>query len=249
MSRANPSRVFKNNEINFRKDIANNLLKSNSDKVAVLVSNEYEGLSRNGGIGTYYSALGKKLKEAQWTTVLIYCQSDGKFQGKSDVADLDFIFSTGEIFDSLILQSSQLLILDQAGNSESPIWQSLSCLFYIQSVIKVFNNAQIYIEFHDIHGYGYHTCQAKQVGLLPANCLTSITIHGCFEWIYEAGEAMINDDWFWQALFREQESYEGADLTFFPSSYLKSKVESYGWNNPNAIHMPYFIPFSVGEKS
>jgi hypothetical protein len=247
MELINTSRLIKNYQISFRKDILDNLHHSKPSKIAVLVSNEYEGLSRNGGIGTYYTALSKKMKEAGWTIILLYCQSEEKFHGKSKIPALDYIFSTGEIFDSLILQPSQLSILNWIKEQDSATWQSLSCFFYIQSIAQAFKDLPIYIEFHDIHGFGYHTFHAKQVGILPANCLTAITIHGCFEWVFEAGDAtMTGEDWFWRSCFREQQSYERADLTFFPSHYLRSKVESYGWNNANAIHMPYFIPFASG---
>ncbi|MEO1765372.1 MAG: glycosyltransferase, partial [Cyanobacteria bacterium J06629_18] len=52
---------------------------------------------------------------------------------------------------------------------------------------------------------------------------------------------VINPQWSWLAYHYEQYSYENADVAYFPSYFLKSKLESYGWVK-QGNHLPYFVP-------
>jgi hypothetical protein len=211
-------------------------------KIAVLATNEYEGFSKNGGIGTYYTALSKKLKEANWHNILLLCQSEEKYQGESNIPALENIFSTSEVEDIANLQPFHLSMIEIAKSDFYFTYQSICCLFFIQALAASFPETSIYIEFPDVNGFGYHTIQAKRAGVLPKNCITVVTIHGCYEWVYEANDSINSDRWYTDSCFREQQSFEQADITFFPSYFLKNKVDSYGWNNLQAIHMPYFVP-------
>jgi hypothetical protein len=69
-------------------------------------------------------------------------------------------------------------------------------------------------------------------------------MHSGHEWVFEANEKYTDDDpaRLWQLCFYERASFEAADLVFFPSHFLKNKVESFGWNTGRAVHLPYFIP-------
>jgi hypothetical protein len=212
------------------------------EKIAVLATNEYEGFSKNGGIGTYYTALSKKLKEADWHTILLLCQSEDRYQGESNIPALNNIFSTGEVEDIVSLQPFHLSMLEKVRSDFYFTYQSIRCLFFIQALATSFPETSIYIEFPEVNSFGYHTIQAKRAGVLPKNCITGVTIHGCYEWVYEANDSINSDRWYTDICFREQQSFEQADLTFFPSYFLKNKVYSYGWNNLQAIHMPYFVP-------
>ena len=69
-------------------------------------------------------------------------------------------------------------------------------------------------------------------------------MHSGHEWVFEANEKYTDDDpaRLRQLCFYERASFEAADLVFFPSHFLKNKVESFGWNTGRALHTPYFIP-------
>ncbi|HIK19192.1 MAG TPA: phytanoyl-CoA dioxygenase family protein [Leptolyngbyaceae cyanobacterium M33_DOE_097] len=82
-----------------------------NQKIAVLVSNEFEGFSRNGGIGTYYTALSQKLIADDWTVVLLLCQTDAEFQGGSTFGAVHHVFSTAETPQILNLQPIHQQIL------------------------------------------------------------------------------------------------------------------------------------------
>lgn len=230
-------------EVSFKADLLTTFPKTKSERVAILVTNEYEGIYKNGGIGTYYTTLSQKLAAEGWYVMLLLCNSEGDFKGESTIPALKHIFSTYKIERFLNLQSIHLAMLDEV-KLDVIDYQSFCCLFFIQAVVNSFKDACIYAEFHEMSGIGYRSIQAKGSALLGRNCITAVTIHSGHEWIFEANERYVNDysSFFWRFYHYEQSSFENADLSFFPSYYLKSKVESYGWKAFHAIHLPYFIP-------
>ena len=216
-------------------------------KIAILVSNEFEGFSKNGGIGTYYTTLSKNLTADGWYVILLLCQNETEFQGEASFDYLNHVFSSHETEQVLNLQPIHHKILsrtqqDAIGTSFD--YQSFCCLFFTQAVVASFPDAVVYVEFPDIWGFGYRTIQAKQTGLLGNSCFIGVTTHGCFEWLREVNSKYTVEQlqWFWQAYHYEQFSYENADLAYFPSYFLKSKLESYGWKTSQANHLPYFVP-------
>ncbi|MEH1803813.1 MAG: glycosyltransferase [Nostoc sp.] len=216
-------------------------------KIAILVSNEFEGFSQNGGIGTYYTTLSQKLKSDAWYIILLLCQTEADFQGEASFPDVDCVFSTHEIKQVLNLQPihyQTLATTQQDAINNSFDYQSFCCLFFTQAVVSSLPDAVVYIEFPDIWGFGYRTIQAKKTGLLGDSCLTGVTAHGCFEWLREVNSkyTLEQPQWFWQAYHYEQFSYENADVAYFPSYFLKSKLESYGWKTSQSKHLPYFVP-------
>jgi hypothetical protein len=71
-------------------------------------------------------------------------------------------------------------------------------------------------------------------------------MHSGHEWVHEANEKYTNErsnlESLWKVYNFEQISFEEADLAFFPSYTLKSKVDTYGWHTDNAAHLPNYIP-------
>lgn len=215
-------------------------------KISIFATNEYEGFSRNGGIGTYYTALSRKLHDEGWYTILLLCHSDELHHGQPHPPSLDHVFSTSELDRHLTLQPIHHAILDrshQSSNREFDL-ESWRCLFFVQAIADTFTDAVIYVDFPAIWGFGLRTIQAKRAGVLPHACFTGVTDHGGFEWLRETNQRYITDDprWFQQAYYVEQNAYDHADLTCFPSYFLRDKDSGYGWQTDRAHHLPYFIP-------
>jgi glycosyltransferase involved in cell wall biosynthesis len=227
--------------VDFKDEIAN-LFPKQVEKIALLVSPEYEGYYKNGGIGTYYNSLSQRLKAEGWYVILLLCATEDRFEGKSKVPALDRVFSTTEIAESLTLQPIHQAMLAEA-KSDFFDYQSFCILFFIQALTSCVPVATIYTEFGEMYGYGYRTIQAKQVGLIP-RCVTSVTLHSGHEWIDEANEKFTvpYPQDYWQLCHYEQNSFENADLCFHPSNFIRNKVASYGWNVERAIRLPYFVP-------
>lgn len=233
-------------QMSFKAEILNQFNLS-TQKIAVLVSNEFEGFSRNGGIGTYYKTLSQKLAVDGWTIVLLLCQTEAQFQGGSHFGTVHHVFSTHETTQVLNLRLIHQQILSatqQFDSSDRFDYQSFCCLFFMQAIEATFPDAVIYAEFPEIWGFGYRTIQAKQSGWLGTSCLIGVTSHGSFEWLQEINSRYRTEqpDWLWQAYHYEQFSYENADITYSPSHFLKSKLSDYGWKTAHVKHLPYFVP-------
>ncbi|MBW4473282.1 MAG: glycosyltransferase [Stenomitos rutilans HA7619-LM2] len=218
-----------------------------AQKIAVLISNEFEGFSKNGGIGTYTATLSQKLVADGWTVMLLLCQTDTEFQGDASFESVHHVFSTHEMAQILTLQPIHQQILSQTRQDDlanSFDHQSFCCLYFIQAIASTFPDAVIYAEFPEIWGFGYRTIQAKRSGLLGNSCLVGVTAHGSFEWLHEVNSRyrLEQPHWRSQAYHYEQFSYEHADITYSPSHFLKSKFSGYGWKTAHAKHLPYFVP-------
>lgn len=233
------------NQISFQRTVEDRFDRS-AQKIAVFATNEFEGFSKNGGIGTYYTTLSQKLADDGWCVILLLCQSDHDYGGQPYPPHLDHIFSTGEVDRILNLQPIHQAILAQSKIGSNPWFdlESWRCSFLIQAIATTFPDAVIYAEFPAIWGFGCRTIQAKNTGVLGSSCFIGVTDHGGFEWLRETNSRYFIEflRWSWQAYHYDQYSYDHANLTCFPSYFLRSKVESYGWNVNHAVHLPYFIP-------
>ncbi len=127
---------------------------------------------------------------------------------------------------------------------------SLRSWFFVEAIVRHFLLSKIYVEFHEMLGIGYRTIQAKQCGLLPDHCVVATTLHSGHEWIYEANEKYQVEyvEWLWQTSNNEQLSFEEADLAFFPSHYLTTRVRDYGWEIKKGINMPNYVPIISAKK-
>ena len=224
-----------------------------TQKIAVLASNEFEGITKNGGIGTYYATLAGKLAEEGWCVILLLCRRDASPEalgethgGTSHPPSLSYVFSTDDIDRLLDLQPLHQAILDRSRRGNNP-WFDLDswrCLFFVSAIAATFTDAVVYVEFPAIWGFACRTIQARRSGVLPSYCFVGVTDHGGFEWLRETNCRYRTDrpHWFGSAYHVEQYSYDNANLTCFPSHFLKAKVEGYGWRVDRAVHLPYFIP-------
>jgi glycosyltransferase involved in cell wall biosynthesis len=217
---------------------------ASTEPVAILVTSEYEGIFRNGGIGTYYATLSQKLAAQGAYIILILCQTQKKFYGESTLPHIHHIFSASEAQQVLELQPVHLAILSQFKEWDWVESESYKILFFIQAIAAHFTKSPMYVEFPELCGLGYRTIQAKRSGLLGKNCTTAVTMHSGQEWLNEAHEKYIIDggNWLRNVYSYEQYSFENADLAFFPSYFMEAKVKSYGWKTSHAVHLPYFLP-------
>jgi len=245
MEKRSNQEIFERNfYVQFKPEISQSFPYYNPQKIAILPTCEYEGIFKNGGVGTYYKNLAKRLTSQGWYVFLLLFNNDNSCKQFSKCAELRHIFSIQEIELFLSVQKSHLVWLD---NVKKDCWWnyiSLSCLLFIQAIVKYFENSKIYIEFPELTGVGYQTIQAKETGLLGSNCVIATTLHSGHEWIYEANEkyAYEDIDSVLKVSYLEQYSFENADISFFPSNYLQTRVQSYGWQSDNGIHLPNYIP-------
>lgn len=225
--------------------LLNDLPKASEEKVAILVTSEFEGIFKNGGIGTYYRTLSHKLTQEGWKIILVLFKEPDVFDGKSTLSHINTIISANYIDRLILLTDFHQLILSQFSRWDWVKREGYLILFLIQALGNYFNNeTNLYIEFPDFWGIGYPTIKAKESGLLTNNCVVATTIHGPHDWIYEVNDRFTVDNvnswkWFFDVSQRERTSFEKSDLPIYLSNFLKNKVKGYGWNIEKAVHLPY----------
>jgi len=230
-------------EIDFDRDILPEFRHQDGRGIAVLITSEYEGLFRNGGIGTYYRELSEQFHAAGWTVLLLVSGCADRFGGRSPFAPVARLFSTAEIEEILRLKPPHHRLLESV-SAHSLDRESLRALLFVQAVVRSCPAALVYVEIPEMTGLGYHTIQAKRQGMLAERCVTAVTLHGCQEWLSEAHERDTAEylDWLWLASHYEQTSFELADLPFFISRFLRKRVEAYGWRVERSLPMENFVP-------
>jgi Methyltransferase domain len=233
-------------DIIFKSKVKSIFYHSKPKKIAVLPTLEYEGIFKNGGVGTYYKNLARSLAAKGWYVIVYLPNTEEKYAGKSDFLEVSNVFSNQDLQDILVLDKIHISLLEECRQKDWWNYLSISSLFFVQALTKYFQDSKIYVEFHELCGIGYQTMQAKRSGLLGDNCLVATTLHSGIEWIYEANEKYIHEDLdaFLKASCFEQYSFENADVSFFPSNYLQDKVGCYGWNTDGYIHLPNYIPLN-----
>ena len=230
-------------KVSFTRGLLDQLRREKPNRVALLVSSEYEGIFHNGGVGTHYRTLSQQLAEDGWNVILLLTYTDRTFGGRSELAAVKHVFSTKEVREVLELQSVHEGLLAESRNDYYD-YEGLCSLFFAQAITNCFPDTPVYIEFPEMMGTGHRTIQARRSGLLGSSCVTAVTMHSGHEWVFEANEKYTAEDPgpLWQVCFYERVSFENADLVFFPSHFLKNKMESFGWSTGHAVHMPYFVP-------
>lgn len=230
--------------LKFKSDVVKLFPNNPPNEIAVLVTLEYEGIFKNGGVGTYYKNLAKRLNQQGWYNILLVADlNHGDSQGNSEFEEVKNIFSLSQLPSFVNLSPLHQSMLNEV-KDRSYEYTSLGCLFFLQAIESQFPQSKVYVEFHEMSGIGYHSIQGKNGGILGSNCLNSITMHSGHEWVYEANEKYPIDypEYFWLISNYEQFTFENADLTFFPSHFLTNRVNSYGWRRDDIIHQPNFIP-------
>ncbi|MGB0563770.1 MAG: glycosyltransferase, partial [Spirulinaceae cyanobacterium] len=219
-------------------------------QLAVLVSNEFEGLTRNGGIGTYFTTLSYQLAANGWRVILLLTQTHKSYRGVSPWSQIAQVFSTREAAQVLRLSAQQQALLKTAQASElgrSFERESRRVLYFVEAFSAVYPQAQLYVECPEIWGFGYHTIAAKHSGRLNSKVLVAVMTHGSFEWLAEINQQHCLIDfkdaqWQWLAQHYEQWCCDHADLTFSPSLFLIDKMAQCGWQTEQIKHLPYFLP-------
>jgi len=217
-------------------------LLTSSDRVIILVTSEFEGIFKNGGIGTYYKNLATRFTDAGWLVIVLLSSRDEDFMGQSPFPEVRHLFSLSNPEATLELTSFHRAMLASAQGNQV-VEHSFSSLFYIQAIAHHFNHARIFVEFHEMLGLGYATMQARQAGLIPSNCVIGLTLHSGHEWIYKANECFVTSsaEWLEWVIEGERVSFEQADLAFHPSQFLKQEVQQYYWQTSHGILMPNYI--------
>jgi len=236
-----PSRIFEEGPC-FSPPVAVELLEGLGKDICLLFSTEFDGLYKNGGIGTFYRQLARGLRAQGWYVILINLGRNSAGV-RSEQIDLDAIVNAENFGEEVVADSTTDALLQSCLPSVWRTW-SAKCLAYCQATVRLFPGQRVYAEFHEMLGVGYATVKASEAGLLGPDFVAGVTMHSGNEWVYEANKALTSqgNDWFINLITAEEQSFNAADVAMFPSESLYEIVSSYGWRLERAKKLPYLVP-------
>jgi glycosyltransferase involved in cell wall biosynthesis len=193
-----------------------------------VVSSEFLGPVKNGGIGTATSALARQLIGDGHAVTLLYTYGG---YGKPFTGDRPWQYWVDKLrADGIVLEW-----IPHDGDYRA--WREASWL--VKDFLSQRNFELVY--FNDHFGSGYYSMLAKRAGLAPfREQLHCVITHGSMEWVFSLNDQYANrvTDLEWMGI--ERRSVELADIVIAPSKYLLRQYESYGWSLPaQSYHQPY----------
>jgi glycosyltransferase involved in cell wall biosynthesis len=222
-------------------------------RLHILVSMEFDGLFKNGGIGTYFRQLARELNSEGETVIGIVVSAERKWSlGKSPLPEFRFMLVSD---DAQMVRRPTLAerFFNAVGSLQNwSQWQSTQVFALIAALRnELGEDVDIVVEAHEMGGIGYLTTQASQTGILGNNFVTIIGSHSSEEWIRYSNRDFKRLSYDWgDAIQMEAEriSLEDADVTFSPSNFLLDRLDSFGWDTSNAHVMRYPIPSATDVK-
>ncbi|MFZ1119174.1 MAG: glycosyltransferase [Candidatus Binataceae bacterium] len=192
-----------------------------------IASYELLGPSRNGGIGTGYSALAGALAEAGHQVTLLYLFRDRCEDGTISEWEAHY-GSRGVQFCPRPTSAHPAEVPQSVGISvDAYRWLS-------ERDFDV-------IHFPELLGHAYYSVLAKHQGLAFHNTVLCVGVHSPISWIREInGELPMTVDEP-EIDFMERESVALADTVVSPSQYLLGWLQSNGWRLPRATYVQQYV--------
>ena len=187
-----------------------------------IVTNEFHGLFRNGGIGTANTGLALMLAEAGYAVTVVFSNWPG-MPGK-EIHQLRQDYKKIGINLEFIIETPTF-----RKPFDDPRRASYAVYLYLKD--RQFD----IVYFHDNCGRGFYALLAKHTGCYPNAPLMLVVAHGPGEWVYELNSMRYyNKDPIIYAHL-ERRSVELADALISPSQYLVDWMIERGWKLPQAV--------------
>lgn len=196
-------------------------------KVCV-VSSEFLGPVRNGGIATATSGLLKQLVSDGHKVTLLYTLVEF---GKPATGDKPWKYWVDAL-------SAEGISVEHIAN-QSDYWAWREKSWRVKEWIGNHHFDVVY--FNEHHGNGYYALAAKRAGLAPfSEQLHCLITHGSIEWVFDINDQYSSRPADLEMSGLERRSVEMADVVIGPSQYLLKQYEKYGWRLPaKTFQHPY----------
>ncbi|MFN8790408.1 MAG: glycosyltransferase [Bdellovibrionales bacterium] len=190
-----------------------------------IVSFEFPGFTKNGGIGTAYGRMATLLKkEGHDITVLYVPIQDAAPLSKKEHQSLESQFKN---INFEIVEITQDLFNAHA-------WPVARSLAVFQ---KLKERSFDVIHFHDCLGLGWASIRAKRLGLEFQKTRLVVGLHGPNFWVHDAHGVMISDPFEYLQNCMEREALEECDEVLSPSQYMVDYLRDWGWNLPRSARV------------
>ncbi len=188
-----------------------------------IVTTEFHGLFKNGGIGTANTGLALALARADFDVTVAFADAD---ENGPRVKNTNF-FGLREEYRALgitldFVPASHLIA--------HAFDDSRSASYCVYLYLKQHPFDVVY--FNDSGGHGYYSLLAKRTGVFHNAPRMLLVAHGPQEWVLELNSVHYTSRWPVITAFMERRCAELADVLISPSRYLADWMVSHGWVMP-----------------
>lgn len=209
------------------------------DKSICLVTNEFEGIDINGGIGTYYRELAILLSKNGWNVTILYIIVKAKQQSILDInkyAKFFYlehgipIYTAQDICNNFKDKSSNILLkLDQLYINEYWLGHSHVAHEALQILIKDYNLNFDLIEFPECCALGIIPIRMGKIFGDYNDSRIIVKLHSPSLWIAESLFYASLTQFEIKLDYLERYSFENADIQVSPTQYLLGWSRDRGW--------------------
>lgn len=198
-----------------------------------LVTAEFNGLFKNGGIGTANTGLALALAEAGFQVTVAFVGVNSGKQSSSDN-------SIPELQGKYLRLGVKLDYVPNDPLVPQAFEDSRKVSYCVYLYLKRHSFDVVY--FNDCGGQGYYTQLAKHTGALSPAPQIYVVAHGPQEWVHDLNSIA------WErssvaTAFLERRSVELADMLISPSHYLREWMADHGWTMPPKVRIvPNIVP-------
>jgi O-antigen biosynthesis protein len=203
-----------------------------------LVSSEFLGPFRTGGVGTAYTKLGEALCAAGHDVTFLYASGN---------------YSMTEPIEHWVKHYRRRAI-NFVPLPECPLtlWShapEVAIGYRVFLWLREHDGFDI-IHFPDYLGLGFHANLARRQGLAFQNCVTIVGLHGSASWCRFANQQIAKSVSDLETDFVERRAAELADIVWSPAGYMFDWVREHGWAVGERCHVqPYVVPVSESSDS
>jgi|GEM_PF-610591 len=205
---------------------------SGGKKSVCIVTSDFVGIVKNGGIGTAYTELAKLLAKNGWNVTVLY-------------ANPSIDNSIWKWIDYYAIQNINIIPLALfIRNTSFKINAPFRALSYeVYQWLKFYQNCFDIIHFHEWLGLAYYTTNAKIQNLAFQNNVIIVGIHGPRLWVLEYNQEFptLND---LEIDFMECESVKNADYVWFVNKYMEKWLQS-KWKID--IDQKFVLPYVIED--
>jgi glycosyltransferase involved in cell wall biosynthesis len=203
-----------------------------------IVTMDFPGPARTGGIGTWALSLAELLVEQGHEVKIAYIRFENGSNMRVGTEKLwKQYFKSRGIHFSVVPR--QPLIIENSHVAR----MSFDAFAWLRE--QDFD----FIHFHEMVGYAFYSVMAKRQGLAFPNTTLCVGIHSPDRWHALENRSFSTDKIQLEIDFMEKRSVECADVAFSPSEYLLNWAQGRGWSLPDRSYViPHPLPATLQER-
>jgi len=192
-----------------------------------LVTDTFEGITLNSGIGSFYATLANTLAASHQVTVLLTAELNEEEVAKLNAKQKE-------------TKNVQFVQLDRTEATMIEASVAMKTSFYVYTFLK--SNHFDVVMIPDWQGAAYLSVVAKKDGLYFENTKFVVGLHGPTAWVAGANKGQLSGEVEHEVNFMERKSVEFADAVWAPSTEIYEWVQANQWELPSQT---FLLPLPI----